>query len=326
MTVTAGARACLSPGDVSAPVRASLHRLSAGTTEWLTRNLEFFNPYADIPRPSRQRRVKAALELALLCHCAARRNPADNRLSGAVALLEMLWQRPDFLDLLAVPDPHYGRQYRLIYAALAPRESSAELRTAALALLTEQGQLPTPGQSAYLRAETRYYADKAGVAHGIESYENLLAHSLLVDQPAELPITDQDIYALTHTSFYISDFGFRYPPLPTGSREKAERFVSHLITQCVTKGNWDLTAELVIAQFCLGGDPLNSSSGVAGITSLADAQAANGAIPGRSAARRAGDPATAAIRFQQEYHTTLVAALMSAIVSPTSRSQPTPGS
>jgi hypothetical protein len=309
------ARARLSCWQVPVPVRASLHRLFAGTTEWLTRNLEFFSPFADIPGLPPQRRVKAVLELALLCHCAARRNAADTYLSEAAAFLGMLWRRPDFLDLLAVPDPHYGRLYPLIYAALAPRGSSAELRATALARLAKHSQMPTPGQSAYLRAETRYYADKAGMAHGVESYEIMLGHGLLGEPATGLPITDQDIYALAHAIFYISDFGFHDPPLPASSREKSVRRVSHLTTQYAANGSWDLTAELVIAQFCLGGDPLNSPSGVAGILSLADAQSANGALPGRSAARRARDSASAATRFQRQYHTTLVAALMSVIVS-----------
>lgn len=295
----------------------SLARLSAGTLDWLTASLALFDPYAPGARPPAGRRVKAALELALLRHVWERRRPGDSRLSEVTGLVTAVWQRPDFQRLLAVPDPHYGRQYRLIYAALAPAGAGGELRAAALARLAAQEHAAARGQSSYLRLETRYYADKAGLSHEIESYEELFEASFPAGRLARPPVAGQEAYALAHASFYVSDYGFARPGrLPPRSREQAVRLVGGALDDAARADRWDLAAELVAAQFCLGGDPVSSPSGQRGIRCLARAQHSNGAIPGMSPATRAAAGATPAEFFRQAYHPTLVTAIMSLIISP----------
>jgi hypothetical protein len=219
-------------------------------------------------------------------------------------VVEHTWQRPDFPHLIT-RHPGYARQYRLMYDALAPSPP---------ARLSADGGPAPRRQSAYVRLETRFYADLAGVGHRLESYQELYASSLLA-RAAALPVADLDVCNVTHTLFYLSDFGFRDPGLTEEAREQALRIVDRLTDHCVRGGEWDLVGKLVLAQYCLGTDPLRTRSGAAGIRMLARAQTPDGAIPGKSSAERAAATATPVEFFRRAYQSTLVTALATLVVT-----------
>ncbi|MFB6529242.1 DUF6895 family protein [Streptomyces sp. NPDC056399] len=308
-----------------------LEQLSAGALDWLGGNLDHFDPFAPAAgadtRSTPQAKAKAALELGLLCHRAARpAGSAPDPLGGAAALVRKLWQDPDFPRLFD-GSPAYASTYRLVYAALAPEGIDATQCREALARL-DPDFLSPGGKSPYLRIEIRYYADKAGVRHTIEPYAALLPQSPLLahraDGPAVAagtaggamrPLTVPQAYALTHTAFYLGDFGRAEPRLTGAGLDHARDLTHRMLLHCVAHELWDLAAELVLTQFVLGEDPLRTPSGAAAVECLARAQRADGAIPGRSAELRAGPGATAGEFFRKAYHTTLVTALMASIVS-----------
>ncbi|MDX2560763.1 hypothetical protein PV371_14025 [Streptomyces sp. TX20-6-3] len=328
-----------------------LEQLSAGALDWLGGNLDHFDPFSattgsatrsaagstarpaarSATRPAARGKAKAALELGLLCHRAAR--PDDTMpdpLSGATALVRKLWQDPDFPRLFD-DSPAYASTYRLVYAALAPDGIDDTLCREELARL--EPDFLSPGEkSPYRRIEIRYYADKAGVRHGIEPYAELLPQSPLValraarptmatPAPAQAakgamePLTVPQAYALTHTAFYLGDFGRTDPRIAGADLEHARDLTHGMLLHCVAHDLWDLVAELVLTQFVLGEDPLRTPSGAAAVECLARAQRPDGAIPGRSAALRAAPHVTAGEFFRTAYHTTLVTALMASIVA-----------
>ena len=297
-----------------AAARASLDTLSAGALGWLEGNLAFFMPFGRDSAASPLKRAKAALELALLCHCAGRLPAGGDRLSGATELVRTLWQRPDFLELVTA-HPVHGRQYGLVYAALAPDGIDDSLPRAVLARLAADGRLSASGPVPYLHIETRFYADKAGVPHDIAPYEELVEHSFLMKRHAALPVANGEAYNITHTCFYISDYGYRDPGLAGEPRARTQDLIRRLLGHCVREERWDLTGELIISLFGLGADPAGTPPAVAGLRSLVRAQGADGAIPGRSQAQRAAPSATAEEFFWNSYHTTLVTALMSLVVA-----------
>jgi hypothetical protein len=303
------------PADgASGPDGAALAGLAATTTGWLARNLERFDPYSASAQPATLPQAKAILELALLCHCTSRPGTAGDCLGAATALLTATWRNPDFPRLLSQCPPRLARQYTLIATALAPDGGRSERLLAAAAELTAGGHLSAAGKSPYIRLETRYYADKAGIAHDIEPYRDLIGRSIIVDQPRGFPLTVEEAYTLTHTSFYITDFGQGDAGLAAGPRARAETLLRRVLRYAVAEDQWDLVAELLLAWACLGGDPAGSRSGWAALASLARAQLPDGAIPGRSAATRATSAAGTAEFFSAAYHTTLVTALMSLII------------
>ncbi|MET8704158.1 hypothetical protein ABZW10_35695 [Kitasatospora sp. NPDC004723] len=325
-------------------VGGDLRRLSAGTLGWLGRHLDHFDPFAT-RRPAFERGpgecggahrpAKAALELALLTHCWSRLDEgADPRRTEATARVRAIWRHPGFPRLLAA-DPRAAAQYRLACAALAPAGTDDAPCRAELARLTPADLSPV-GRSAYQRLELRYYADKAGVAHTVEPYADLAERNVLVELPAtalaraarrdrrdargaagrpeEPPVTVPEAYALTHSSFYLSDFARTGPGLPEGAVAAAAALVARLLDHCVRHDWWDLAAELVMTQVCLGLDAPGTPEGAAAVDCLARAQRPDGSVPGRSAATRAGAADPPADHFAKAYHTTLVTALMTLLL------------
>ncbi|MET9624065.1 hypothetical protein ABZZ37_25325 [Streptomyces sp. NPDC006464] len=305
-----------------------LEELSAGALDWLGKNLDLFDPFSPEARSATHGKAKAALELALLCHCAARPDDAPDALGGARALVRALWQDPAFPALFEdVPD--HTSTYGLVFAALAP-DGIDDTQTRAVVARLAPAFLSPDGKSPYRRIEIRYYADKAGVRHGIEPYADLLPDSPLVafraagpeDPPVAdgAPLTTPKAYALTHTAFYLGDFG-RNSRLPEGFDPAGARNLADLMLRhCVQHERWDLAAELVLTQSLLGGEPLDTPAGAAAVECLVRAQRPDGALPGRSAALAASPDAPAGEFFRKAYHTTLVTALMALIVSSRERS------
>ncbi|MFJ8252605.1 DUF6895 family protein [Streptomyces sp. NPDC094466] len=319
---------------------SSLDRLSVGALDWLGANLDHFDPYAADAGTATHRQAKAVLELALLCHCANRPGgPRDERLNGATALLRKLWQRPDFPRLFDTHPPS-APTYGLAFAALAPDGVDDTVRRAPLARLAPDFLSPA-GKSPLKRMEIRFYADKAGADHTIEPYAELLGQSPLATLTAAAPgsataedvargdaaargdadrgdvppLTESEGYSLTHAAFFLGDYGRTPTGLYGDALAHARELVRHMLDHCVGQDRWDLGAELVITQFILGLDPLRTSSGAAAVECLARAQRSDGAIPGRSAALMASGSARAGEFFRKAYHTTLVTALMTLVLS-----------
>lgn len=287
--------------------------LSAGARQWI----RLHAAYLDSPAAHRELpvtpRVKALLQLALLRRYWEKTAPADPALDEVTQVVERAWRRPEFPRLLAA-DPRYARQFELMYAALAPAGPAADAPRAVLAGLAADDYLAPHRKPPYLHLEARFYADLAGAEHRFASYEDLYQASLL-PWAGTLPVTDLDVCMVTHTLFYLSDFGFRDPGLTEKAREQALHVVERLTHHCVRHGEWDLVGKLVLALHCLGTDPLDTPSGAAGLRMLAAVQSPEGAIPGRSAGGRARADATPVQFFRKSYQATLVTALATMIVT-----------
>ncbi|WP_406099339.1 DUF6895 family protein [Streptomyces sp. NBC_01013] len=300
-------------GTRSAGLEEAAKRLSAGTRQWMGRHAGYLgSPAAHAELPTTPH-VKALLQLALLCRVWGRIAPTDVDLLVPASVVERAWRRADFPRLVTA-DPRYARQFQLMYAALAPAGAVADAHRIGPARLEDDGFLAPRRASPYLHLETRFYADLAGVEHRLASYRELYACSLLARASA-LPVAELDVCEITHTVFHLSDFGFRDPGLTHGERKRAVHVVESLTEHCVRQGAWDFTAKLVLAQYCLGADPLSTPSGGAGIRMLADALSPDGAIPGKCVTERAAPTATPVEFFRRAYQSTLGTALAMLIVT-----------
>ncbi|MEU5982769.1 hypothetical protein [Streptomyces sp. NPDC047434] len=297
----------------SAGLDEAVTSLSAGSRQWLARHAGFLDSPAGRAELPVTPRVKALLQLALLCRYWEKAAPGDAGLGGPATLLERVWRQPEFPGLLTL-DPRYARQFELMYAALAPAGTRSGAPRTVLARLSADGYLAPRRKPPYLHLEARFYADLAGAEHRFASYRELYADSLPA-RAGTLPAADLDVCVVTHTVFYLSDFGFRDPGLGEEAAERALRVVERLTDHCVRLGEWDLAGKLVLAQHCLGADPLGTPSGAAAVRMLAEVQAPDGAIPGRSVVRRAAADATAVERFRKSYQATLVTALATLVVA-----------
>jgi hypothetical protein len=307
---------------------ATARHLAATTSRWLHAHA----PYLDSPAARAELppvpRLKALLQLALLCRVWARVSPADPALADTAAVVQRAWDRPEMPRLLAL-DPAYARPLQLMYVALAPEGTRAAEPRSTLVRLCVSGYLTPRRKPPYLHLETRFYADLAGAEHGLASYRELWDASrparAAALPPAELDVAALDVCEVTHTVFYLSDFGARDPGLTGDERDALLRVVDRLTGHCVRGGEWDLAGKLVLAQRCLGADPLRTGSGAAAVRMLAEARAPGGAVPGKSAAERAGAGATPVEFFRRSYQSTLVTALATLTVTGEGRPAQAPG-
>lgn len=93
----------------------------------------------------------------------------------------------------------------------------------------------------------------AGIDHGMPAGDAVLPFSLLCADPSVLKLSDSDIYAVTHTVFYATDFGRRNPRWPAGfGPSRAVELLEALSLLCRRKENADLVAEVLCCLLCLG--------------------------------------------------------------------------
>lgn len=288
-------------------VPAGLARLSSGTRSWIYHNLAYLDPsFPDLPATPK---AKATLELALLSLLWTRWRPADVELGKVIGTVHRIWSNPSLLKQLAAASRH-SRQFGLIYGALAPAGTESGYHTAVLERLAPAGYLAPYGETTFVRLETRYYADLAGLEHGFESYQEMYAASYLAGlDEVPRPMDIEDAYDITHTVFHITDFGARDAGLSPDERQRVLAITDQLTDYFVEIEHWDLIAEFLLARRCLGEDPTLTSSGAAAVRALLDAQTTAGDIPGRFAAQGALPAATPLVTFRKSFHTTLVTAL-----------------
>ncbi len=290
-----------------------LKRLRAGTVGWVRSNAGFLDSPSGTAQLPAVPRAKAFLQLAGMHLGWARVAPEDPDRAEVGELVRQVWKRPELPEVFAT-EPRYARQYSLMFCALAPTVS--EVRREVLARLADDGYLARVTGSPYLRLEIAYYKEMAGIGQGGGvSYRDLYAESLLAGRTEALPISDAEACTIAHTIFYLCDYGLRAPELEDSEVERIRRIVVELTDHYLQRDEWDNVAKFLLAQSCLGLDPVRTPSGQAGIRLLADVQEACGAIPS-PAVRLLPDPAaTRTQRFRKAYQTTLMTALMSLMVS-----------
>ncbi|MEU2068212.1 DUF6895 family protein [Streptomyces anulatus] len=309
-------------GGGTAAAEETVAILSEGTGRWLGLHAGRLDSPAGRAELPVTPRVKALLQLALLCRCWRKAAPDDLALAPVLAVVERAWRRPDFPRLLT-HSPDSARPFGLIWAALAPTGADTDVRRGVLDRLAADGYLTPHRKSPYLHLGTRFYAELAGIGHELASYEELYACSMLARADG-MPVAELDVCEVTDTVFYLSDYGFRDTGLDAEARERALRVVERLTDHCVREDAWEYAAKLLLARHCLGSDPLRTPSGTAALGMLAGVRTPDGSIPGKTARRRA--PASAAPQqyFRWAYQPTLVTALTTLLLTNGRRPHPMP--
>ncbi|MFJ2183801.1 DUF6895 family protein [Streptomyces anulatus] len=296
--------------------------LAAGTGRWLGLHAGRLDSPAGRAELPVTPRVKALLQLALLCRCWQKAAPDDNALEPVLAVVEHAWRRPDFPHLLA-HSPDSARPFGLIWAALAPAGSVTDARRGVLDRLSADGYLTPRRKSPYLHLGTRFYAELAGLGHELAPYGELYACSMLA-RAEDVPVAELDVCQVTDTVFYLSDYGFRDTCLDAEDRERALRVVERLTEHCVREDAWEYAAKLLLAQHCLGSDPLRTPSGTAALGMLAGARSPDGSLPGKTARGQAPGSAPPQQYFRWAYQPTLVTALTTLLLAYGRRPHPVP--
>ncbi|MGW5055191.1 DUF6895 family protein [Actinokineospora sp. NPDC004072] len=301
--------AVMSP-DGAAAATLGMQRLSAGTRRWMAEKVVYLRPgAADLPVTPR---AKACMEIGLLNRLWTRARPDDPELAVVSDAVAEIWRDPHFPEQFA-EHPGYTRGFALIYSALAPPGLAGSTHPATLARLMPSGHVDIAKKSPSGRLELRYYAELAGLSHDVAPYGDLYAESILANLTEVLPMDVETAYRITHTVFHITDFGVRgmnvAPQELMRIREVTEQLTDHFIEI----EYWDLIAEFILTQSCLGLDPRRTPSGQRAVDALLNVQKPDGSIPARFAAQRPPETATPVELFRKAYHTTLVTALAAMI-------------
>jgi hypothetical protein len=288
-----------------------------GPSQWLIANMGWFRP-AQWARflPRRAFPAGAALELLGLCRCLRTGPRTDHTVALGAAAQELGAEIVDsaefreglyrcdhvftyHLYLLALV--HTGGHARpdLIAAAGRLVQGSAGVRAGALRSVQEL-------------VELRYVLDVAGIATELPPMDVLVARSALASGLPAAPLTDNEVYALTHLLFYTSDFGAGPAPATTPT---VPGLVRALIGVYSTLGDLDLLAELLLCASVLGICTGPGTERLAGLgwRSLERGLRPDGSLPGPlydpcTEARLTGEQRDA-FRFGTSYHTTIVAAM-----------------
>jgi hypothetical protein len=284
--------------------------------QWLADRIEYFDPRVH-PVGSEEYFTgsKALCELSLLCSITARGGMIELP-PALVALPFNVWATPSFAERLAT-QPHRFRLYGAVYASLRSMGLSDATSDAVIHDLLSDGYITATEEVPYRRLEIRYLLDLAGIDHDLPHYDTLYNETLLARAERASVLTYADAYSVTHTLFYLSDFGLRAPTFTTPSEyARIERLVEFLACRYVAQRHWDLAGEMLL---CLGSLP-SSDPSVLVFTWLALNRAWNrdGSVSGpwRSGAMNVAqhEGNSRDELFRDNYHTTLVAALAAQVV------------
>ena len=313
------------PGLASVPLIVGSFSLPVWTRGlgWLeSRRAGFSLP----PGPPELFRLKALGELAAIADVIGRREGLPER-SRVRALIEFAWQElregavlSEFLDQR--PYPVLGTTYA-VFERLGWRHEPTRQRLAQLGQPGGVRAAPPSGPRGEAEPVAAQYGTDGvavlclGLALAWEvlglpspwQRARLFPHTRLAQAPPAEELAVPDAYSLTHTVFFMTDWGADPSGLPAPARAYVAANAPRWMDAFRGRSNLDLYAELAAALACIDVPPPAETESV-----LAGAQEDDGAVPGpaeRVAERTRGieDPARRA--FIAAYHTTLAATLAS---------------
>jgi hypothetical protein len=157
----------------------------------------------------------------------------------------------------------------------------------------------------------RHMLDCADLKHNLPSYTCLYQATLLAKAPPLLYLTDEDVYSITHTLFYLADFGFRrFTAIPDEHLPTVRWLIGTLIGIYLRQRNWDLVAELLLNCRCLHWFPPLIYD--CAWDALLAAQLKDGSVPGPEFSEeemyQLNELDQRSYGFKKNYHTTIVSA------------------
>ncbi|MEU5811858.1 hypothetical protein [Streptomyces sp. NPDC047718] len=210
------------------------------------------------PRTTQPDRVlftrKALIETAFLVGLRARLDDAP--LAGDFAAIfeqvEGIAARPSYREMIA-RDEQALLLYAGTYAALrlCGREDPEFRRIIQHAV--DGGYAAAFERVPYRQLDLIHTLYLCGIEHDLPPMDAVLPFTLLCRRPNVLKLADRDIYAITHTLFYATDFGQRKPAWPRGHDSgRAVELIEALLVLAEARANADLVGELLCCLYCLG--------------------------------------------------------------------------
>lgn len=166
---------------------------------------------------------------------------------------------------------------------------------------------------AWRRLDLLTALSRIGMEHG-EDIKSVVGRTWLGARPEPWMLSDGAAYSVTHTIFYVTDFGRSPRALPEQYSEYLGRWVPAWLTHYGRVDNLDLFSEFLMVRRCLG-----QANPERWCDLLLGRQASDGAIPGPQHGGQLlmiGETDNRQRAFFQDYHTTLVTLMAAAMSIP----------
>lgn len=179
--------------------------------------------------------------------------------------------------------------------------------------LTRRGYLRCVELVPYRVLDREYLLWKSGYVSSEPPWRRLYQATVLGQGRGPLCLDNEAAYSVTHTLFYITDFGNRTGPFSSEEIEFIGTVLECLLLHYWRVGNWDLVGELLISLNCLG--LRNSVIYASAATAFERAWQSDGSVPAkrefadRQKPDRECQEKEEVKKFHDSYHTTLVGVL-----------------
>lgn len=282
---------------------------------WIDKQRDLFNPlqYEREHTASSLYQTKALGELGLLCLLYQRCNEGmqEPAIDHFLHLMHTIWQQPEYQERI-VRRPEFFQLHVMVYVVLQQCRVIDESYKATIQQVIDQDYVTATETTAMRLLDRRHLLDCGGFNHALPAYTELYQRTLLAQTPPAVYFTDTDVYAITHTLFYLTDFGRRAAPVLQDPHLLIVRwYIETLLGIYVRRQHWDLVGELLLDCYCLHWYPAIIFP--LALEGLAAAQLADGAIAGpRFSAEHSAallEPERRNYLFEQHYHTTVVNAI-----------------
>ncbi len=199
--------------------------------------------------------LKAASELLLLCVLYKRKIGTHNRFTSlVVSYISKLLYQMDFLYLVSRNHQLFP-SYVITYVSLYECGVDLKLKDVFQKLINRRSPFLLDLKS-FQKMDLCYTLDRLDFKHSLPKIESLFKKTILARNPPILELSLDDVYALTHTVFYLSDFGF------SGIKTLSDKqislicwLISSLLGIFTVEKNWDIVGELLICCKCLNYHP-----------------------------------------------------------------------
>jgi len=293
-----------------------LELVESRALDWIESSLGFFDPLTHVSPKRTVFVMKGAAEVALLCSLALR----DRRRPRYAALAEHIFGifRNEAVQEHLIRNP----------ASVPSLGFYATLRLCGFEDLRYRSRLEALLRSGYLDATERAPSTELDFIHSRQQAgfpapdtADVYRRTLTGHHPPLDPLTNDDVYTITHTIFFTTDFGRIDPPFFSDDDRRWFRFALPRLTAFyLRRADWDLSAELLITLAATGTTDVPEF--VRGWELLLKVQNEDGSYDGpvdklkEVNAAPAVEPEWAI--FRDNYHTTL-AVLLAIVTSPPPR-------
>jgi hypothetical protein len=281
---------------------------------WVSQNAEAFDPFTKPQNSPDETRLKAICELLFLgVHMMRLQTPWSRQVSTLSKFLLQCFNSNAFLyESSTHRPPLIGSIALCNLSELSGLDPDRPRRLIESRLLTHyfwEGDM-----APFRRMDMCYCLRSAGVNYLHPDLQELYRSTLLAQKPFLPGLELPDMYAITHTVFYLTDMiglssGELSVALPVEELNRIRKIARVLLGMCLRSANLDILGELLLCAAQLEDTPTYAMN--MAWQRIAAAQHESGFVPGpefsyKALAQLASEDEKRSYIFEKNYHTTLV--------------------